>query len=145
MVDGLLHTQVIIDENNEPFIIEVTRRAPGDLYIKLVELAVQINYSELIVRAEMNLPLPEIKFVKPKYNIVRHCIMTNKEGVLKEVKISDKIKDKIKDSMFWYKKGDIISDRLTYKAGIVFIYFDKETEMNCTIPKLNDLITIDVE
>ncbi len=145
LVDGILHTQVIIDENDEPVIIEITRRAPGDLYIKLVEFATGINYSELIVRAEMNLLLPEINFVKPKYSIVRHCIMTNKEGILKEVKISNEIKDKIKYSLFWYKKGDIISDKLTYKAGIVFIYYDKETEMNCTIPKLNDLITVDVE
>ena len=145
LVDGLLHTQIIIDENNEPVIIEITRRTPGDLYIKLVEFATGINYSELIVRAELNLPLPKINFVKPKYNLVRHCVMGNKEGVLKEVKIADKIKDKIKHSLFWYKKGDIITDELTYKAGIVFIYFDKENEMNCTIPKLNDLITIEVE
>ena len=145
LTDGLLHTQVIIDEDNDPVIIEITRRAPGDLYIKLVEFATGINYSELIVRSEMNLPLPEIQFIKPKYNIVRYCIMTDKEGVIKEVKISDKIKDKIQDSLLWYKKGDIIKDKLTYKAGIVFIYFDNEIEMNCTIEQLNDLITIDVE
>lgn len=145
LVDGLLHTQVIIDENNEPVIIEITRRTPGDLYIKLVEFATDINYSELIVRAELNLPLPKIHFVKPKYNLVRHCVMGNKEGILKEVKIAEKIKDKIKHSLFWYKKGDVIKDKLTYKAGIVFIYFDKETEMNCTIKELNDLITIEVE
>ncbi len=145
LVDGLLHTQVIVDENNEPVIIEITRRAAGDLYIKLVEYATGVNYPELIIKAEMNLPLPEINFVKPKYNIVRHCVMTNKEGILKEVKISEKNTDKIKSTLFWYKKGDIIKDKLTYKAGIVFIYFDNETEMNCTINELNDLITIEVE
>ena len=142
LVDGILHIQFILDSNNEPTILEITRRAPGDLYIKFVEFATGINYPELIVKAEMGLPMGEVKQENIKYNIVRHCIMSENEGVIKDVIIDQSIADKIKHSMYFWKKGDLIKDHKLYKAGIVFIYFDSEEEMENTIPKLNSLITI---
>lgn len=144
LVDGIFHIQFILDKNNQPTILEVTRRAPGDLYIKLVQFATGINYPELIVKAEMGLPLGEIKQIYPKYHIVRHCIMSNNKGVIKDVEIDENIKEKVKvkDSFTCWKEGDVIEDEKLYKAGILFIYFDTEEEMDSTIPKLNSLISI---
>ena len=145
LVDGILHLQFILDKNNIPTIIEATRRAPGDLYTKFVELATGINYSELIVKAEMGLDMGNIKQCNPKNNIVRHCIMSNNTGLLKNVIINNNIKSHIKDSFECWKKGDIISNEKLYKAGICFIYFDTEEEMDKILPSLNDLITIKTE
>ena len=144
LVDGIFHIQFILDKNNQPTILEATRRAPGDLYIKLVQFATGINYPELIVKAEMGLPLGEIKQIYPKYHIVRHCIMSNNKGVIKDVEIDENIKEKVKvkDSFTCWKEGDVIEDEKLYKAGILFIYFDTEEEMDSTIPKLNSLISI---
>lgn len=44
LVDGLLHTQFIANEQNF-WLIEVTRRCPGDLYSRLIELSTGVNYS----------------------------------------------------------------------------------------------------
>ena len=145
LTDGILHLQFILDKNNTPIILEITRRAPGDLYIKFVELATGINYPELIVKAEMGLDMGKVKQMPIKHNIVRHCIMGNKTGVLKKVNIDDKIKNNIKETMQWWKPGDIIENEKLYKAGIAFIYFDSDEEMQKTIPYLNDLISVDVE
>lgn len=43
LVDGLLHTQLIADER-QFWLIEVTRRCPGDLYSKLIELSTGVDY-----------------------------------------------------------------------------------------------------
>ncbi len=145
LVDGILHLQFILDKKNIPTILEITRRAPGDLYIKFVELATGINYSELIVKAEMGLPLGIIKQLPAKHNIVRHCIMSNQTGKLKTVGVDDEIKPHIKDSLEWWKRGDVITNEKLYKAGISFIYFDTEEEMNEVLPLLNDLISIKTE
>lgn len=145
LVDGILHIQFILDKNNIPTILEITRRAPGCQYVKLVEYATGINYSELIVKAELGLPMGEIKQLKPQKYIVRHCIMGNNVGALDTVVIDQSIKSKIIDSIEWWKKGDIISNYKQYKAGIVFIEFESEDEMDKTIPSLNLLIKIKMQ
>lgn len=81
-----------MDKNNIPTILEITRRAPGCQYVKLVEYATGINYSELIVKAELGLPMGEIKQLKPQKYIVRHCIMGNNDGTLDNVVIDQSIK-----------------------------------------------------
>ena len=87
----------------------------------------------------------EIKQLKPQKYIVRHCIMGNKVGTLDTVVIDQSIKSKIIDSIEWWKKGDIISNYKQYKAGIVFIEFESEDEMDKTIPSLNLLIKIKMQ
>ena len=56
-MDGLIHTQFISD-NNTFSLIEVTRRCPGDLYSKLIQMSTGINYSELYSMPFMGLELP---------------------------------------------------------------------------------------
>jgi len=59
LVDGLLHSQVMISSTGNPYIIEVTRRMPGDLYSIPVEATSGVNHSmaflsELTGRSEFN-------------------------------------------------------------------------------------------
>tara|TARA_Y100000588_G_scaffold393340_1_gene508959 strand:- start:5004 stop:6140 length:1137 start_codon:yes stop_codon:yes gene_type:complete len=42
--DGLVHLQFILD-NNHPYLIEITRRCPGDLYSKLIEYSTGYDYA----------------------------------------------------------------------------------------------------
>lgn len=44
LVDGLLHTQFIY-KNDECWLIEATRRCPGDLYSRLIEHTLGVNYA----------------------------------------------------------------------------------------------------
>lgn len=71
--------------------------------------------------------------------------MSNQTGKLKTVGVDDEIKPHIKDSLEWWKRGDVITNEKLYKAGISFIYFDTEEEMNEVLPLLNDLISIKTE
>jgi predicted ATP-grasp superfamily ATP-dependent carboligase len=48
LCDGLIHTQFIVEGNNF-WILEVTRRCPGDLYSRLIEYSTDFNYSKYYV------------------------------------------------------------------------------------------------
>lgn len=145
LVDGILHIQFILDKNQEPVIIEICRRAPGDLYVKFVEIATGTNYSEAIVCAEAGIKLPDLRQQNPAFPLVRHCIMGDVEGIIENVSMDKSLKDKIVDGMLWWKKSDVINDKNTYKAGILFIRFSDIDEMNELVPKLNDLIKIEAK
>jgi hypothetical protein len=43
--DGLLHTQFILGQDNDPSIIEIARRCPGDLYSLLIEYSTGYPYA----------------------------------------------------------------------------------------------------
>jgi len=62
---GIFHVQYIL-RKEEPVIIEICRRAPGDLYIKLVEHATGVLYSDWIVKASAGLDCNGLSHAKPK-------------------------------------------------------------------------------
>lgn len=143
--DGILHIQFILKENKTPVIIEVCRRAPGDLYIHLVEMAKGVDYPQYIVGGEAGMSLPAPCPKEKKGYFVRHCVMADGEGTIETVQIADEIAPYVKEQMLWYKKGDVVEDMLKYKAGIVFLHFPTEKEYRCYLDKLPKLIKIKLQ
>lgn len=142
--DGILHIQFILDKNFVPVIIEICRRSPGDLYVHLVELARGIDYAEYIVAGETGTKMPPPVSHKTKGCYIRHCIMADAEGILEDVCIAKELEPYILEKMLWYHKGEHITDMYKYKAGILFLYFEKETEYRYYLEKLTQLVTIKV-
>ena len=70
---GLMHTQFILD-GERVFIIEITRRCPGDLYGLLIELSTGLNYAENYVRPFLGLPFRFVATAAVPAPILRHTI-----------------------------------------------------------------------
>jgi biotin carboxylase len=142
--DGIFHVQFIL-KNNEPEIIEICRRPPGDLYIKLVEYATGIDYPNLILKGFTGMNCSEIMHSDSKRFITRHCIMSAKQGKLQNITFDKSVQKNIIHKFMWWKKGDIITDYLTAKFGIVFLEFQSMEEMLNKTKLLNELIKVQVE
>lgn len=73
LMDGLIHTQ-FIQTDGRVYLIEMTRRCPGDLYSSLIELQTGFAYTENYVRPFLGL---EIESVQPSHTdraVVRHTV-----------------------------------------------------------------------
>lgn len=82
--DGLIHTQFIYD-GNHPWLIEITRRCPGDLYSQLIELNQGKGYIESYIRPYLGLSINPRS--KTQYHpIIRHTITTSKPQRLSHLK-----------------------------------------------------------
>lgn len=125
---GVFHVQFIL-RDDEPVIIEICRRPPGDLYIKLVEHATGIDYPSWIVRASCGLDCSDLIQKDSDGYYLRHCIMTSRPGVLDSVVIDPLIEKNIIDSMMWWTPGDKVENHLISKFGIVFLKFDSQDEL----------------
>jgi hypothetical protein len=141
LTDGILHIQYILSEDGTPYIIEICRRSPGDLYIRFVEIAAGVPYPDMIIEAETGSDITVVSDKKTGY-YTRHCVMSDHRGTIESVVYSDKIKDNIIESLMWWKKGDVIENELLYKAGIVFLRFENKQEMEQKLPFINELIKI---
>jgi len=142
--DGIFHVQYIL-RDNKPIIVEICRRAPGDLYIKLVEHATGVDYSSYIVKASSGIDCGALKPSSPNGYFVRHCIMSAKPGKVKTIDIDSSIRTNIIDQITWWKKGDLIHDIMTTKFGIVFLKFESMKEMTGKVDQLHHLIRVETE
>ena len=145
LVDGILHIQYIERADGTPVIIEICRRPPGDLYIKFVKYATGIDYPKFIVMAETGMDISGIANVPTQGFWLRHCIMADREGIVRDVTFAPEIQKNIVEKFLWYKPGESISDKLLYKAGIVFFKFDTLAEMQDKTARMTELAKIIVE
>jgi len=70
--DGLVHTQFI--SNGEKYwLIEITRRCPGDLYSQLIELSTGLHYAENYARPFVGMPF-DAKDSSKRNWVMRHTL-----------------------------------------------------------------------
>ena len=96
LVDGMFHLQIMI-KDDIPYIIDVTRRIPGDLYPYLIEYCDGVEYSKAVVKAYTKGKIDDefdTKYEKQNF-VIRHCVMPNRKGIYKNIIIDTSIKDKI--------------------------------------------------
>ncbi len=141
---GIFHIQYIL-RKEQPVIIEICRRAPGDLYVTLVEHATDVLYSDWIVKASAGLNCNGLSHVEPKGFFTRHCIMSAKPGRIKDIVFDSSIEKNLIEQFMWWKKGDHASDVMTSKFGIVFLKFDSMAEMLEKTERMQKLIHVEVE
>ena len=79
LVDGLIHTQFIKNGDNY-WLIEITRRCPGDLYSQLIELSTSYRYVENYTRPFINQELLVDDYTNQKSWVMRHTISQATEG-----------------------------------------------------------------
>lgn len=157
LVDGILHIQYIERADGTPVIIEICRRPPGDLYIKFVKYATGVDYPKFIVQAETGEDISDIADVPTQGFWLRHCIMSDCQageqtatgdickGIVRDVTFAPEIQGNIVEKFLWYKPGEVITDKLTYKAGIVFFKFDTLAEMQDKTARMTELAKILIE
>ncbi|NOQ17301.1 MAG: ATP-grasp domain-containing protein [Methyloprofundus sp.] len=141
--DGIFHIQFILREGN-PVIIEICRRPPGDLYTQFVKLATGVDYPAWIIKAASGMDISQLEPSKPKGFFIRHCVMTDKTGKVKNITYDESIQNKIIDKFMWWKEGDFVEDILISKFGIIFLQFTSMDEMLSLTEQLPELIKVEV-
>lgn len=146
LVDGILHIQYIEKNDGTPFIIEICRRPPGDLYIKFVKYATGIDYPKFIVMAETGEDISSIADAPTQGFWLRHCVMAGNNiennSIVRDVTFAPEIQGNIVEKFLWYKPGEVVTDKLIYKAGIVFFHFDTLSEMQDKTKRMTELVKI---
>jgi carbamoylphosphate synthase large subunit len=127
LVDGLIHTQ-FIKKGNKFWIIEITRRCPGDLYSYLIESSTGFNYAKTytkpFIKQKISLPLkPQIKS-----NIVRHTISNPKEGFFNSLQFNLSVS--IDKFIQISKAGDFIKKSPAGRIGLLFMRANSKSELN---------------
>jgi len=127
LVDGLVHTQFI--KNGESFwLIEITRRCPGDLYSQLIELSTGFNYAETYVRPFVKQQFSFDKNTWKKSWVMRHTISQPAEGILGSIQFKFPIL--IEKMVPISLAGDLIKASPFSRIALLFVRNNSEEELS---------------
>lgn len=127
--DGIFHLQYIMD-NEGPHIIEVMRRAIGNMYSVLSDRlnGIQWDYWEAKARCGFDcsdFPVP----VKQEGFFAYKAVMSEKNGVIDKILIPSSYDKYIFQKCMLKKAGDTISSFKSEPAGFLFFMFKSPEEM----------------
>ena len=128
LVDGLVHTQFILQQDVF-WLIEITRRCPGDLYSYLIESSTGFDYSAAYTRGFLNL---KNKFVTAALRapafVMRHTISLPIEGTLECLRFKRALCiDKLVPLAL---AGDTIAASPLGRIGLLFAKAESNEELN---------------
>lgn len=128
--DGIFHLQYIMDENGIPQIIEVMRRAIGNMYWYPAEKVTGFDWNYWEARARCGLSCDDIpKKSRQEGFYAYKTILAPGNGKIKSIVISKKYMKNLMDFIFLKKAGDEITHYESEPVGFLFLNFRSQDEM----------------
>ena len=138
--DGLLHTQFIWD-GAKFWLIEVTRRCPGDLYASLIERSTGAQYADAFASTfveDRAVPAPAREAER---HVSRHTLSTARSGTFLAAKLD------LRAASVSYvplkRPGDYLGEAPGDRGGIYFIEHDSVDAMESITPRLKDYARVE--
>jgi len=131
--DGLVHTQFI--SNGQRFwLIEITRRCPGDLYSKLIEYSTGLPYAEFYARPFLNQRMDFSNIQINKKLCIRHTISQTNENYFSSLNF--KLPICIEEFIPLTVTGDRVKSSPFSRIGVMFINTSTKREWDDIFQKL---------
>lgn len=141
LTNGLLHTQFIYDDNqSDIWIIECMRRAPGDLYGKLIERATGFDYFDTYVRSFIGkeIILPYTAEYEKFYG--RHTISVSEPSCY--YSYINAIPGKNIETVMLKSSGMMVKQAPYDKLAIIFSEFENVDALFKVVPYMDKYITV---
>lgn len=133
LVDGLVHLQFLSD-GDEYWVIEITRRCPGDIYSLLIEFSTGYNYAASYVAPFVGENFnSQFAFSDRKY-IVRHTITSGGEQVFWGLQLHRNINLKLFVPLVI--SGEPMGLGFNNRIGVMFLESDSEVDLEEVYGKL---------
>jgi len=137
LVDGLLHTQFIASEG-QFWLIELTRRCPGDLYSRLIELSTGVNYAGWFVAPFLGKTTPTApRRPAQTRTIARHTVSVDRAMRFTGFAFKSLPADII-EVIPLTRPGTLVGPAPGDRAGLIFAEFRDEATLRQMTPHLKD-------
>jgi len=150
MKNGIYNIETCVSVDGKPYIMEISPRGGGCKIAELQQMAFNVNLIENEIRKAVGLPLIDVMQNDCDgfwCEMVVHAF-PGQSGVLKEIRIDEKIKEKyVKVIDLSVKKGDFIQPftGANMSLGDIFLRFESRKELDEIMSKINEWLYIDIE
>ena len=142
--DGIFHVQIIFKKKtNKSFIIEITRRLPGDNYLKFIKYSTGISIEDCILKLFLKKRFRI--YLKKKSYILRKVLMASSNGHFDKVKISENISRNIIEMKIFYLKNKKIKNFKQDRIGVIFLKFKTKKKLLTITKDIDKYIHVSVK
>ena len=144
-INGPFNLDVIIDYQNNPFVIEIGPRNGGNYIPTAIKLKTNIDLISATVELALNKAF-KLDISKKTNNSFFACYMINskEKGIFEKLTIDKLLEKKIvqKKSLLKKHQNVLPFNKANNALGNIILKFKSKTEMNTIFPKIDELITI---
>lgn len=144
MKTGAYNIEVILDKEDNVYILELGARNGGSLIPQITEYATGIDLVEYTIKAALGEDCTDIQ-LKPATGFWSNYMVHSKEsGKLVEVQIADELKDNFVEYQTDFKVGDKVQafEHAGHALGTMVFRYNTEEEMFDKISRLTELIQV---
>ena len=143
---GAMNVELIIDQQDRVWLIDVGPRAGGNMIPDLLGLIFNVDVVKMNIMAAMG-ELEEVKIYDGQYFFATHNLHSSKNGIYCGIKFLPELEKYIIKKCIYKRKGDKIRyfSNAADALGILFMRFNNMDEMLFILEHINNYIYIDMD
>lgn len=147
MKTGAYNIEVILDKDDNVYILELGARNGGSLIPQITQYATGVDMVEYTIKAALGEDCSDIEMLPAKGYWCNYMVHSKVTGKLKEVVIADELKKNYVEYQTDFHEGDDVYafENAGHALGTMVFKFDSQNEMFDKIARLTDLVSVEVE
>lgn len=147
MKTGAYNIEVILDKDDNVYILELGARNGGSLIPQITQYATGVDMVEYTIKAALGEDCSDIEMLPAKGYWCNYMVHSKVTGKLKEVVVADELKDNYVEYQTDFHEGDDVFafENAGHALGTMVFKFDSMEEMFAKIAKLTDSIIVEVQ
>lgn len=147
MKTGAYNIEVIIDKNDDIYILELGARNGGSLIPQITQYATGVDMVEYTIKAALGEDCSDLVMVEPKGFWSNYMVHSKVTGKLKKVHIAEELKDNYVEYQTDFVEGDPVYafENSGHALGTMVFRYHTEEEMFEKISRLTELVTVEVQ
>lgn len=147
MKTGAYNIEVILDKNDNVYILELGARNGGSLIPQITHYATGVDMVEYTIKAALGEDCSGICMTEPVGYWSNYMVHSRKSGKLKRVVIPDELKNNFVEYQTDFKEGDNVTafENAGHALGTMVFKYETEEEMLDKIERLTNLIWVETE
>ena len=147
MKTGAYNIEVILDDSDNVYILELGARNGGILIPQITYYATGIDMVEYTIKAALGEDCSGIEMREPVGYWSNYMVHSKNSGKLKKIVLSDEIKNNFVEYLTDYKEGDTVHafENSGHALGTMVFKYKSEEEMFEKITKLTDYVMVETE
>jgi len=141
---GGLNIEYLTDIDNNIYILEIGPRSGGNLIPEVIKFATGVDLIAYAIDSAMGKDCSNLKMEETKGYFSSYILHSQKDGIVKKIKISDEINKFIIQKNVLIKPGDEVKkfNGSNNTLGTFILKFDSSDEMTFYLDNMNNYIKV---
>lgn len=118
MQRGALNFDIVIDENDRIFLMEIGPRAGGHLISEVIKRCTDVDMTHYVIKSALGEDCSDLEMSPPRRFVANYAFRTNEDGTFLNLLIPDNFRENVIEKHFFLQTGEHVSGK-SHSGGIL--------------------------